>query len=233
MARSPPPASRPLALSAHLPALEARGPTSVNRSSDSTRDFHSGIAASAGPTAWRRACATRSGHRGTLQVGEVDPLQASGVGRRQQHRRRHPRPMGLRPPARAQTPAITRAQPREAELPTRRHQVIADLRAEPQELLGHHRTDRVHPGVIDIGVAAAVATEPRHRVGAAGLQLATQHISCHVPMVTSRLRAGAARCAPARPSPTSLPSTPPGTTDPSPTVNDAARHLCTMSRDIT
>ena len=92
----------------------------------------------------------------------------------------------LRPPARAKTPAIARAQPREAELRTRRLKVIADPRAEPQELGGHHRTDRVHPGVIGVGVAAAVAMEPRHRVGAAALQRATQHIARHVSMVTLR-----------------------------------------------
>ena len=144
------------------------------------------------PRLWRRqdgrqdgrARATRSGHRGALQVGEVDPLQASGVGCRQHHRRRHPGPVRLRPPARAKTPAIARAQPREAELRTRRLKVIADPRAEPQELGGHHRTDRVHPGVIGVGVAAAVAMEPCHRVGAAALQLATQHIARHVSMVT-------------------------------------------------
>jgi hypothetical protein len=116
---------------------------------------------------------TRSGRPGTFQVGEVNPLQTPDVGRRQHNRRRHARSVRLRPPARAHAPAVTRAKPWEAELGTRRRQVVADPGAEPEELGGHDRADGVHPGVIGVGVAAAVPMKARDRIGAAGLQLAT------------------------------------------------------------
>jgi hypothetical protein len=89
------------------------------------------------------------------------------------------------PPARAQTPAVARSQPREAELRAWSHQVVAHLRAEPQELLSDQRADRVHPGVLAPGVTAAVTVEARHRVGAAALQLATQHVARHRRIVPS------------------------------------------------
>ena len=125
----------------------------------------------------------RSSPRAADRRGRSTP--GCGVGRRQHHRRRHARLVGLRPPARAQAPAITRSQPREAELRAWSHQVVAHLRAEPQELLGDHRAHRVHPGVLAPGVTAAVTVEARHRVGAAALQLATQHVARHRRIVPS------------------------------------------------
>ena len=52
------------------------GPTSMNRASDPTRDSTAASPPRLARWHGRRACATGSGHRGALQVGEVDPLQA-------------------------------------------------------------------------------------------------------------------------------------------------------------
>jgi hypothetical protein len=178
-----------------------RGWISVNRSSDSTRDSTAGIAAAAGPTAWPPSLSDpiRSPRRAAGRRGRSTP--GFGLGSTTATPAAPPPPEAPAPTgSRTNTSDPPGANPG-SELRTRRHQVITDPHAEPPELLGHHRTDRVHSGVIGAGVAAAVAMEPRHRIGTAALQLATQHVACHVPMVSSRLRAGTATSMPAPPSP--------------------------------
>jgi len=46
-----------------------------------------------------------------------------------------------------------------------------------EELVGHDRADRVQPGVVGSDDAGAVAVEASHRVVAAGLELATEHVA--------------------------------------------------------
>ena len=97
-----------------------------------------------------------------------------------------PLPPGEPAPTGSRTHAIDPpGEPPKTELRTRRHQVIADPGAEPQELGGHHCETVCTPASSASVSAAAVATEPRHRVGTAGLQLTTQHIACHIPIVPS------------------------------------------------
>ena len=73
--------------------------------------------------------------------------------------------------------------PGEPELGARGGQVVARLRAEPQELGRDDGAHRVHAHVLRAGVAAPGAVEARHRIAAAGLQLVTQHVARHRTML--------------------------------------------------
>lgn len=76
---------------------------------------------------------------------------------------------GLQPARHADTPAVTRREPREVHRRPRRDEVVPLGTAVLQERLGHHRTDLVSTGVARQGVAVPVPQRARHRVRAAGL----------------------------------------------------------------
>ena len=106
-----------------------------------------------------------------------DELEDRLVGRGQHHRCGRSVTVGARPVDRGHAPPVARHQAGEGVLRHRRGQVVADAPLVAQELLGHHRADRVAAEVLGTGVAASVPEEAGHRVGAAGLQLTAQDIA--------------------------------------------------------
>ena len=56
-----------------------------------------------------------------------------------------------------------------------------------EELFGYDRTDRVAPAIAQIGSTVTVPEPSGQRIGAATLQITTQHITWHVPIIAGCL----------------------------------------------
>src|SRR5688572_15842576 len=82
----------------------------------------------------------------------------------------------LEPARCAQAPAVAGLEAFEAPLRAGRREVVPGLAAELEELLGHHRADRVAALVLRPRPATAVAVEARHRLERAGQQLAADDV---------------------------------------------------------
>jgi len=108
---------------------------------------------------------------------EGNDLQGPLVRRGQHHVGRGPVVMGPQPVRGRHAPAVPGHEPGEVELGDRGDQVVADLALVLQELSGDHRADRVAAEVLRPGGAAPVPVEPGHRVAAAWLQLAAEHVA--------------------------------------------------------
>src|SRR5689334_10361201 len=108
-----------------------------------------------------------------LQGGE---LERQRVRRLEDDARRDSRVERLLPPVGAQTPPVALAEPGKAPLRVRRRKVVPDGAAELEELVAHHRADRVHAEVLAARPAAAVAPEAGHRVEPARLERPTEHV---------------------------------------------------------
>src|SRR4051812_24734867 len=85
--------------------------------------------------------------------------------------------MCAEPVHRGDAPTVARHEPGEAELRHRCAEVVADAALVVEELGGHDGADGVAAEVFRSGVATAVAVEAGERVGAAGLEVAAQHIA--------------------------------------------------------
>lgn len=82
----------------------------------------------------------------------------------------------LQPSCRADTPAVARFQPRETILWHWSRKIIAETGRGSEKVFGHNTADGVHANIFRPSVAAAVAIEAGHRLGAAGFQRLTQYI---------------------------------------------------------
>ena len=100
----------------------------------------------------------------------------------------------LEPPRRAYAPLVSRLEPVESPLGPRCREVVARPAAEGQELLRHHRADRVTPDVVTAGGAAAVPEESGHGIGRARLQLAADDVAIGVAVHTCTLPVGSRGC---------------------------------------
>jgi hypothetical protein len=94
----------------------------------------------------------------------------------QDHARRTPRVQRFLPPRRAQTPAITGLQSREAEFRDRRREIIAAGLRIRKKFRGHDGAHRVAADVLATGVAATVSKKTRHRAQGADFESIAQHI---------------------------------------------------------
>ena len=99
------------------------------------------------------------------------------VGGGQHHRRRAAVLVGPQPVDRGDAPAVARHEPREVVLRHRRAEVVADRALVLEELGRDDGADRVAAEVLGTGGAAAVPVEAGHRVGAARLELAAEHVA--------------------------------------------------------
>lgn len=113
------------------------------------------------------------------EVGEIGPLQRPGMGRLQDDLWRNAGLERLGPTRRAQAPPVAGAEPGKPELGPRGSEVVADRRAELEELGGDEHTHGVHPHVLGARVAAAVAVEAGERIHRAGLELAAENVLRH------------------------------------------------------
>src|SRR6478735_3700608 len=111
--------------------------------------------------------------------------------RREEHRCRDAVLLGLQPARGDHAPPVARRQPGEAPLGPRRHEVVADGPLVVEELAGRNDADGVAAAVLGAGRAPAVAVEAGDRVGAAGFEVAAEHVALppihHAPNVASRL----------------------------------------------
>ncbi len=99
------------------------------------------------------------------------------MGGGQDHGRGNSRLQGLHPARGAKAPAIPGFQTRKAELRTRGGEIIAGGLGEDEEILGHHRADGVHAGVLRPCLATAIAVEAGQGGHGARLKLAAQDIA--------------------------------------------------------
>ena len=98
--------------------------------------------------------------------------------------------VGLEPSAGDDAPPVAGRQAGEAPLRTGRHEVVADAALVLEELGRDDDADGVAAPVLGPGRAVAVAVEAGQRVGAAGLELAAEHVpfpSCHDSKPSGRL----------------------------------------------
>lgn len=84
--------------------------------------------------------------------------------------------VGLQPPARTHTPAVTRLEPRESKLWMRGGEIVADRLLMLEEFSGHHRADRVRTEVIRTGIAVSVAVEAGQRLHTAHFEGLTEDV---------------------------------------------------------
>ena len=71
-------------------------------------------------------------------------LQCRLVGRLENYRTCCSSTLHLQPPRRADTPTITRFQPRKTVLRHRRREIVSQFRRDPQKLFSNHAAYRVH-----------------------------------------------------------------------------------------
>ena len=86
------------------------------------------------------------------------------------------------------TPAIPGHEAREAKLRPRSAEIVADSTLVLEELGGDHGADCVAAPILGSRPAAPVSIEASERVGAAGLQLAAQHIEITHPGIIAQER---------------------------------------------
>ena len=113
------------------------------------------------------------------EVGEIGPLQRPGMGRLQDDLWRDTRLERFGPTRRAQAPPVAGAEPGKPELGSWGSEVVADRRAELEELGGDEHTHGVHPHVLGARVAAAVAVEAGEWIHRAGLELGAENVLRH------------------------------------------------------
>ena len=104
-------------------------------------------------------------------------LQCALVGRGQDDAGGRARLVRLHPPDGDHAPPVARLETGEAVLGARRAQVVAEVLLHLQEVGGHHRAHGVPAQVVGAAPAAPVAVEAGHRLGAAGLQWAAEHVA--------------------------------------------------------
>lgn len=125
-----------------------------------------------------------------FEIGERHDLQRSTMCRLQADLRCAAGLESLLPPRRAEAPAVPRLEPQEAELRSRRRQVIASGAGELEELRRHHGTDGMRAGIRGVGLAAT-ASEPAsfRRMAAVGEGFA-EHIDLPVLTVAAAVHGG-------------------------------------------
>ena len=111
-----------------------------------------------------------------LEVGERDELERSGVRGLEHDRRRHPGLERLAPARGDDTPPVARLEAAEEVLRSRRREIVSDRLGEREELVGHHRADRVEAGVATLRAAVAVPEEAGHGIERARLQVAAEDV---------------------------------------------------------
>ena len=162
-ARRAPRSWRPRARPAAGTSARARASSCSRRPANRCRAFVRGVQA--------RSTAKR------LRSSSVHHSQRAGLGGAQHDVRCVAGFQRLLPARRAQAPAVRRLQPVETEFRMRGGQVVAGALAEGEEIVGHHRADRVAADVLGRGVAAAVAEEAGQRADGATLQHAAEHVA--------------------------------------------------------
>jgi hypothetical protein len=105
-----------------------------------------------------------------------DDLKGPAVGGCEHDRRSRPIKVGLKPARGDDTPPVAGDQPGEAELGTRRGQVVADRTLVLQELARGDRAHGMQSNVLGPAITITRAVEARDRVGSAGLERTTQDI---------------------------------------------------------
>jgi len=111
-----------------------------------------------------------------LEVRERAEAQGTFMRSAQDHARRIPRLQRFLPPRCAQTPAITRLQPRKAEFRDGRGEIIAAGLRIRKKFPGHDGAHGVAADVLAAGVAAAVAKKTRHRAQGADFKSIAEHV---------------------------------------------------------
>ena len=111
-----------------------------------------------------------------LEIRERHELEGGGVRRLEHDRRRGPGLERFLPAGGDDTPAIAWLQAREHPLRLRRDEVVPARHGEREELLGHHRADRVEPEIDALGSAVAIPEVSGHRIEGARLELAAENV---------------------------------------------------------
>src|SRR5437762_5754704 len=126
-----------------------------------------------------------------FQGRERDIVEHALVRRLEDHARRAAGFPGLDPAQHVQAPAVVVLQAAEAQLGTRRNEVVALCDAELEELVGDLHAHQVRDAVLAAGRAAAVAEVAGERRIAAGAQLAAENVFLrHGPRYSASRRLG-------------------------------------------
>ena len=102
------------------------------------------------------------------------------MGRGKHDLRRAPGFKRLFPTGDAQTPTIAVLEAAKSELRNRSGEIVAHRLAKSEEIAGQHYADEVETVVIGTGVAATVAIETRHGIGATEFEVVSKNVLCEV-----------------------------------------------------
>ena len=100
------------------------------------------------------------------------------MGRGKHDLRWAPRFKRIFPTGNAQTPTIAVLETAKSELWHRSGEIVARRLAESEEIVRQHYADEVETVVVGTGVAAAVAIESRHGIGATEFEVVSKNVLC-------------------------------------------------------
>ena len=100
------------------------------------------------------------------------------MGRGKHDLRRAPGFKRLFPTGDAQTPMIAVLETAKSELRNRSGEIVAHGLAKSEKIAGQHYADEVETVVIGTGVAATVAIETRHWIGATEFEVVSKNVHC-------------------------------------------------------
>ena len=109
-------------------------------------------------------------NRVLLQIFQVHMFQCRHMRRFEDDGRGYATLPGFFPASGAETPLITGVQSGEAKLGNRLGEIVATIGCKLEEIIGHHRADDMKSQIPLSGIAAAIAEEAGHRIGAARLE---------------------------------------------------------------